>query len=555
MEINEDQEIVRKFANFHPSVWKDYFLEYNCDIEALQACTKGVEKLKEVVRNLLKDVQNEPSTQLNLIDALQRLGISYHFEIEIEEAMKHMHDQEIILSFLHDNDLHDLALCFRLLRNQGYKISSDIFREFKDEKGDFKSSLIDDLKGMLSLYEAAHIRIHGEDVLEKALNFTTTNLTSMMTSSPSLSRSPLGRQIQHSLEQPIHKGVPRLEARRYISLYQVNDATWSDTVRTLAKLDFKLVQTLHRQELSDLSRWWKDLDFGKELPFARDKLVECYFWAVGAYFEPTYSIARVFLSKVITLTTIIDDTFDVYGTQEELLLFTDAIQRWDASSIDQLLGQTYKLLYRAILRVYQEMKEMMNKEGCSYQLDYAKEAMKDLVRAYFVEAKWDHEGYVPKLEEYLSNAVVSSACYMIPTTCLVGMGKIMSKEAFEWLRGVPKPLRASSMIGRLMNDVVSHKFEQMRGDVASAVECYMKEYGASEQEACDEINKMVEEAWKDVNEECFTRNTEIPRPLLMRLVNLTRMLHVIYKHEDSFTHSKTRLKENVALLFVDPVDP
>ncbi|KAK9131409.1 hypothetical protein Sjap_011896 [Stephania japonica] len=187
--------------------------------------------------------------------------------------MKLMHDDEIILFFLRNNNLHDLALCFRLLRNQGYNISSDIFCKFKDDKGDFKSSLVDDVKRMLSLYEAAHIRIHGEEVLEEALNFSTTNLTSMMKSTPPLSRSPLGKQIQHSLEQPIHKGMPRLEARRYISLYQENDAAWSDTVRTLAKLDYKLVQTLHREELSDLSRWWKDLDFAKELPFARDRLV------------------------------------------------------------------------------------------------------------------------------------------------------------------------------------------------------------------------------------------------------------------------------------------
>ncbi|KAK9155966.1 hypothetical protein Sjap_003446 [Stephania japonica] len=207
-------------------------------------------------------------------------------------------------------------------------MNADIFSKFKDEKGDFKSSLIDDVKGMLSLYEAAHVRIHGEDVLEEALIFTTTNLTSMMKSSPSLSCSPLGRQIQHSLEQPIHKGMPRLEARRYISLYRENEK-WSHSVRELAKLDFNLVQALHRQELSEISKWWKDLDFASKLPFARDRLVECYFWAIGDYFEPSYSVARVFLSKVITLTTIIDDTFDVYGTLEELQLFTDAIARLD----------------------------------------------------------------------------------------------------------------------------------------------------------------------------------------------------------------------------------
>ncbi|KAK9133653.1 hypothetical protein Scep_013181 [Stephania cephalantha] len=50
----------------------------------------------------------------------------------------------------------------------------------------------------------------------------------------------------------MHKGVPRLETRHYISLYQENDENykyhWSDSVRKLAKLDFESVQALHRQE-------------------------------------------------------------------------------------------------------------------------------------------------------------------------------------------------------------------------------------------------------------------------------------------------------------------
>ncbi|KAK9155954.1 hypothetical protein Sjap_003434 [Stephania japonica] len=212
-------EIERRSANFHPTVWGDYFLNYKCHHVAIRACADEIKKLKEEVRGILKEAQNEPSEQLTLIDSLQRLGISYHFEIEIEEALKQVHNHETIFSF---KNLHNIALCFRLLRQQGYNLSSDVFTEFKDDKGNFKSSLIDNVKGMLSLYEAAHIRIHGEDVLEEALIFTTKNLTSMMKDSALLSGSPLGRQVQHSLDQPHHKGVPRLETRHYISLYHYN---------------------------------------------------------------------------------------------------------------------------------------------------------------------------------------------------------------------------------------------------------------------------------------------------------------------------------------------
>ena len=77
----------------------------------------------------------------------------------------------------------------------------------------------------------------------------------------------------------------------------------------------------------DVFRWWKDLDFIRKLPFARDRVVEGYFWIMGVYFEPHYSLGRKMLTKVIAFTSIIDDTFDSYGTYDELIIYTDAIER------------------------------------------------------------------------------------------------------------------------------------------------------------------------------------------------------------------------------------
>ena len=75
-------------------------------------------------------------------------------------------------------------------------------------------------------------------------------------------------------------------------------------------------------------RWWKELDFATKLPFARDRLVECYFWMLGVYFEPQYLRGRRILTKVIAMTSILDDIHDAYGTPEELKLFIEAIERF-----------------------------------------------------------------------------------------------------------------------------------------------------------------------------------------------------------------------------------
>ncbi|RVW61721.1 (-)-germacrene D synthase [Vitis vinifera] len=80
------------------------------------------------------------------------------------------------------------------------------------------------------------------------------------------------------------------------------------------------------------------------------------------------------------------------------------------------------------------------------------------------------------------------------------MGNVVRKETFDWIFGEPKIVRSSAIICKLMDDMVSHKFEQKRGHVASAVECYMKQHGALEQETHKEFNKQVGDAWKDINE-------------------------------------------------------
>lgn len=83
--------------------------------------------------------------------------------------------------------------------------------------------------------------------------------------------------------------------------------------------------------------------------------------------------------------------------------------------------------------------------------------MKELVQSYFDEAGWLHEAYTPTMEEYMSVAVGSATYFLITTTAFLLMGDIATKEVLEWASNKPKIITASSMVGRLMNDIVSHK--------------------------------------------------------------------------------------------------
>ncbi|KAK0598882.1 hypothetical protein LWI29_000321 [Acer saccharum] len=513
-------------------------------------------ELKEEIKRMLMvvDVNNKPLQKLDLIDAVQRLGISYHFETEIDEILETIHKDRHVSGLIDDNNvddhLHSISLQFRLLRQHGHKISCDVFNKFKDSNGNFKESLVTDIKGMLSLYEATHLRVHGEDILEEALAFTTSHLESMA-ASQSINSPPLAEQVNGALNRPIRRGLQRLDARHYMSVYQ-EDPMQNKVLLTFAKLDFNILQKQHQKELIDISRWWKNLDFSRKLPFARDRVVECYFWILGVYFEPEYILARRILTKVIAMTSVIDDIYDVYGTIEELEIFTSAVERWDISAIDQL-PEYMKCCYEALLDVYSENEKDFACKGKLYRLDYAKDAMKDIVRNYFWEAKWCHEQHVPTMEEYMPVALVTSAYKMLATTSFVGMGEIVTKQAFEWLFTDPnKMVEASSLICRLMDDMVSHKFEQKRGHVASSVECFMNQHGATEEETCNEFRKQVRSAWKDINEECLLP-TMVPMPLLTRVLNLARVIDVVYKDEDGYTHAGVILKDFVASLLINPV--
>lgn len=55
-----------------------------------------------------------------------------------------------------------------------------------------------------------------------------------------------------------------------------------------------------------------------------------FLWTVGKVFEPQFGYCRRMLTEVNSLVTLIDDIYDVYGTLDELELFTDAVKRFAA---------------------------------------------------------------------------------------------------------------------------------------------------------------------------------------------------------------------------------
>ncbi|XP_074558767.1 alpha-humulene synthase-like isoform X2 [Curcuma longa] len=382
---------------------------------------------------------------MNLIDAIQLLGLDYHFEKEIDAALSLIskHDAK-------NYELYETSLRFRLLRQHGFYVPADVFNKFKDEEGNFKSTLNEDVKGLLSLYNAAYLRIHGEYILDEAILFTKNRLASLLDEL----KQPLVILVSLFLETPLCQRNKRLLARKYIPIYQEEERP-NDAILEFAKLDFNLLQSLHQEELKKISIWWNDLALAKSLNFARDRIVEGYYWILNVHFEPQYSRARLICSKVLALMSLMDDIYDNYSTLQESQLLTEAIQRWEPQAIDEV-PEYLKDFYLKLLRTFKEFENELESDE-QYRISFLQDEIKALSRSYFIDAKWGIEKYVPTLEEHLSNSLVTSVHPVLVCAFYVGMDQVASKEVFEWVASFPKILEASSMIGRIMNDITSHK--------------------------------------------------------------------------------------------------
>lgn len=116
------------------------------------------------------------------------------------------------------------------------------FNKFVNQDGKFKESLRNDTKGILSLYEAAYLRHHNEDIFEEALAFSKVNLEILaQNSSPHISK-----HIFEALNVPFHKSVSRLAALRYISFYEEEESK-DESLLLFAKLDFNQLQLLQKR--------------------------------------------------------------------------------------------------------------------------------------------------------------------------------------------------------------------------------------------------------------------------------------------------------------------
>ncbi|KAE8651964.1 terpene synthase 10 isoform X1 [Cucumis sativus] len=544
--IQSGDVIVRQCANYSPPLWKDDF------IQSLHSKFKGevyrrrFSQLKGQVQMLLKE-ERDSLEQLELIDALQKLGISYHFESEIKKILERI-SNKFLKKDKEKNSFYATSLQFRLLRQHQFDISEGVFNAFKDEMGNFKTCFCEDINGMLSLYEASFLSTKGETVLEEAKCFAVKYLNEFIKSSKDELKVEI---VEHALKLPLHWRIERLEARWSIDIYE-RIGTLYPILLEIAKLDFNMVQSIYQEDLKYASSWWRDTELGEKMSFARDQLMENFYWTVGIGFEPELSYFRRMGTKIVALITMIDDVYDVYGTLDELKLFTNAIERWDIGAMDQLP----EYLKQCFLTLYNSINEIAHEALIHHGVDvmqYLKKVWADLCKSYLIESNWYHSGYKPTFEEYMNNAWISVAGPIMLVHSYIFVSSQISKQELERLTKYEDTIRWSSTIMRLANDLLTPvPDEQNIGDVPKSIQCYMNETGSSEKNARVYIKHMVDELWKKLNEHDDEKLVS-SQPFVKMSKNLARISQCMYQYGDGDMLDYNKTNESVVSLLVTPI--
>nr|Q2XSC4.1 RecName: Full=Exo-alpha-bergamotene synthase; Short=LaBERS; AltName: Full=Trans-alpha-bergamotene synthase [Lavandula angustifolia]ABB73046.1 trans-alpha-bergamotene synthase [Lavandula angustifolia] len=531
----------RRSGNFESSIWDDDYIQSLTSSYTGKMYVDKSEKLKIEVKMMMDEATDELE-QLELINDLQRLGISYHFKDGIAKMLNNIYKSD---SKYMEKDLHLTALKFRLLRQHGYRVPQDVFSSFMDDEGNFEAWVVEDVSVLVSLYEASHISVEGESILDMAKDFSSHHLTEMV---EQIGEACLAEQVKRTLELPLHWRVGRLEARWFVQAYETRPNS-NPTLVELAKLDFNMVQAKYQDELKRCSRWYEETGLPEKMSFARHRLAECFLWSLGFIPDPHHGYSREIMTKIAVLITITDDIYDIYGALEELQEFTEAFERWDINSLD-LLPEYMQICFLAIFNSANELGYQILRDQGLNIIPNLKRSWAELSRAYYLEARWFHNGFVPTTDQYLNTAWISiSGPLLLSYGYLTTTNPINNKE-LKSLEKHPSIIRWPSMVLRLADDLGTSSEEIKRGDVSKSIQCYMNETGCCEGDARHHVKSLIEVALKRMNDEILMEKPF--KSFDTNAMNLARISLCFYQYGDGFGKPHSDTIKNLVSLIVLP---
>ncbi|KAK1687072.1 hypothetical protein QYE76_047920 [Lolium multiflorum] len=151
------------------------------------------------------------------------------------------------------------------------------------------------------------------------------------------------------------------------------------------------------------------------------------------------------------------------------------------------------------------------------------------------ETKWRMRRYVPTMEEYMSNAVVSFALGPIVLTSLYFvekrlLGSIVNDYEYNAL------FRLMSTCGRLLNDIQGFERESSEGKLDSVSLLVVHSDGSMSTGAAKEaIRRSIASCRKDLLRLVLKENSVVPRACRELFWKMCKVCHLFFSHTDEFT--------------------
>ncbi|KAJ7982088.1 Ent-kaurene synthase [Quillaja saponaria] len=531
-------------------------------------CLSYLQSLLEMFGNAVPTVCSlDIYARLCMVETLERLGISRHFREEIKAVL----DETYRYWLQGEEDLFQdsttCALAFRLLRVNGYNISLDPLSRYSEDK--FSNSLggyLKDVGAALELYKASEIIIDPNESVLLKLNSWTRQILEQQLSSFSLYGHTLYKNIEHEVKSalsfPYHAKLDRLSERRAIEQYKPDNVRILKTSYSclnlankeflkLAVEDFNICQSIYIEEYKQFERWTVERRLDK-VKLASRTTPYCYFSAAVAVPEPELSDARISWAKNALLITVVDDFYDWWGSEEEMINLIQLVEKWKIDANIDCCSESVEIIFSAIRdRISEIVKEAFKRQGHNVKSDVT-DIWLDAIRNMCKEAEWSRTKYVPTMDEYRKNGYLSIALGPIVLPLFFLVGPKLPKNIFQ-VPQVNYMFELMNACGRLLNDIRGFKRESEQGKL-NAVTLRVLQGGGdiTEEEAIKEIEKFIADKTRELLRLVLQeKGSKIPRVCRELFWRMTKVLHLFYLKDDGYT--SVGLVDTATALFREPI--
>ncbi|KQJ84532.1 hypothetical protein BRADI_5g21440v3 [Brachypodium distachyon] len=488
---NEVMKFQRKNGSFFNSPSSTAAaLIHNYDDKALQYLKFTVNKFGSSVPTVYP---TNIYCQLSMVDSLEKIGISHHFSCEIKSILDVTYsfwlqrDEQIVL------DVATCAMTFRLLRMNGYDLSSDELSHVAEEST-FHNSLqgyLNDTKSILELYKASHVSLLENEIILAKIGSWSGSLLTQKLFSDGGQRISIHGEIEYALKFPFYTTLERLDHKRNIEHF---DAPGSHMLKT------------------------------------------------------EYLPCRV-NQELLSLATE-DFTFSQSIYQDELL----ALDRWHDHHKDDFCSEQVKILFWALYTTLNELGSMASTLQNRCVRNHLIEIWLQMVRCMMTEAEWQRSKCMPTMEEYMKSGYVSIGLgpTVLPTLYFLGeklLGHVVKDEEYDEL------FRLASICGRLLNDRQGLKRESTDGKLNSISLLVHHSGGSMSIEAAKEaVYKIIVTSRRDLLRLFLKEDTAVPKPFKELFWKVCKILHFFYLQTDGFSSPNEKVSAVNAVIH-EPLKP